>query len=497
MRIAIGGFSHETNTFNPQPTTLQHFLGPTGQAVDGSGLVSAYEGSRTVLGGMIDGLRAAGMELAPTFFTTHGPTTGKITAEAIDYVLGRVVESVAVARADGVLLHLHGAAASESIDDPEGECLRRVRQVIGASIPLVVVHDLHANIGPAWAEHADAIIGYKTAPHVDYYERGYEGAALIARILTEDIRVHVALRKPRVLVKSGLMSVTDTPLAVIKPPMYWLMSRARERERDPRVYNVTVAAGFGDADVPEAGISVVANTADPSLSAEIAEEIAALAWKLRRGFETDAVMTPVAVAVSRAMASPKRPVMLADQGNNTAGGSPGDGTVILAALKDAGWPSAALFIRDEAAVAESVRAGIGGEIEFAVGGKLEPTNGDPVRIRGRVRLLSTGGFRSVRSLQRVEFGRTAVVECGETEIVLTERPTSQIHPQYFRSVGIEPREKQIVVVQSAHLFRDAFEAEEHIPAMVLEVDTPGITSPDTRRFTYRKVTRPIFPLDPD
>ena len=92
-------------------------------------------------------------------------------------------------------------------------------------------------------------------------------------------------------------------------------------------------------------------------------------------------------------------------------------------------------------------------------------------------------------------GLTAVVACGQTDLVLTERPTSQIHPQYFRVVGIEPREKRIVVVQSAHLFRDAFEVEEHIPKMVIEVDTPGITSPNAKRFTYKKIRRPIFPLD--
>ncbi len=92
-------------------------------------------------------------------------------------------------------------------------------------------------------------------------------------------------------------------------------------------------------------------------------------------------------------------------------------------------------------------------------------------------------------------GRTVVLRCGQTDVVVTERPTSQIHPQYFRVVGIEPREKRIVVVQSAHLFRAAFEYEEHIPKMVIEVDTPGITSPNASRFTYRKVRRPIFPLD--
>ena len=207
-------------------------------------------------------------------------------------------------------------------------------------------------------------------------------------------------------------------------------------------------------------------------------------------------MTPVETAVERALSAPEGPVILADQGNNTAGGSPGDGTAILAALRDAGWPDAALFIRDEAAVALAVGAGLGRKVEICeLGGKLEPTNGAPVAVRGVVRLLSDGELVAARTRQPIRMGRTAVVRCGQTDVVVTERPTSQIHPQYFRAVGIEPRERRILVVQSAHLFRAAFEYEEHIPKIVIEVDTPGITSPNVSRFTYHKVRRPIFPLD--
>jgi len=495
MRIGIGGFSHETNTFNPWPTTLADFQGPAGQWLVAEQLTRAYQGTRTVLGGMLDACREEGLAVVPTFFATHGPTTGVISAAAIRSILDSLVASIRDGKPDGVLLNLHGAAVAEGFDDPEAEALQRIRAALGPDVPIVVVFDLHANIGPAWADSATAIIGYKTAPHTDFYDRGREGGSLLARIQREELRPTIALEKPPILVKSGLMSVTDTPLAVIKPPMFWLMSRAREIERDPRIVNVSVAAGFGDADVPAAGMTIAVTSTDPAAGRAYACELADLAWQLRRGFLTDLVLTPVDKAVERALNAPAGPVILADQGNNTAGGSPGDGTAILDALKSAGWPDAALFIRDEGAVAKAVEAGLGAEVEVAVGGKLEPTNGQPVVVRGFVRLLSTGEFVSARSREQVRMGRTAVLDCGDTELALTERPTSQIHPQYFRAVGIDPRAKRIIVVQSAHLFRDAFEVEERIPKMVIEVDTPGITSPNVHRFTYRKVRRPIFPLD--
>jgi microcystin degradation protein MlrC len=116
-------------------------------------------------------------------------------------------------------------------------------------------------------------------------------------------------------------------------------------------------------------------------------------------------------------------------------------------------------------------------------------------VRGIVRLLTLGETRHVVAGPLARLGRVAVLRAGATDIVLTQYASSQTHPGYFRVAGIEPRERRIIVVQSAHLFREAFDVQERIPRMILEVDTPGITSPNARRFTYHQVKRPIYPLD--
>src|SRR5262249_11474896 len=162
-------------------------------------------------------------------------------------------------------------------------------------------------------------------------------------------------------------------------------------ERLPGVLNVSVAAGFGDADVPEAGMTMLATTdGDAALAQRIVDELADLAMRLRRGFETELGLTPVEPAGGPAIKAADWPVILADQGNNTAGGSPGDGTAILAALAAAGWPDAALFLTDAEAAGAAVAAGVGAEVRLSVGGKLDRTAGDPVPIEGRVRLISDG-----------------------------------------------------------------------------------------------------------
>ena len=496
MRVALAGFNHETNTFHPRPTTLADFLGPQGNWWIGEQILTVATGTRSVLGGMIDVARAEGWDLVPIFFAEHPPTTGTITAEAADAIRANIVGPIARDRFDGILLHLHGAACAANLPDPEAVVLREVRRAVGPDVPIVVVFDLHANIGEEWAEHANAIVGYKTAPHTDFYERGVEGARILGRALRKEIRPVVALEKPPILIKSGLMSMTTAPLALIKPPMFWLMSRGSEIEREPGIVNVSIAAGFGDSDSSTSGMTVLVNAdGDRGLAQRHARDLARLAWRLRRGIQTDLVLTPVDVAIDRAIHAPEWPVILADQGNNTAGGSPGDGTAILAGLRAVDWPDAALFIADPESVAAAWEAGVGAEVDLRVGGKNEPTNGEPVPMRARVRLIADLTVDFVTGDHQARLGHAAVVRCGRTDVVLTQYPSTQTTPAYFRAAGIEPRDRRIVVVQSAHLFRAAFEVQERIPRMIIEVDTPGITSPNTTRFSYQNVRRPIFPLD--
>jgi len=493
MRIAIGGLHHETNTFNAVPTDLRAFQTGLGATYRGEEILSAFNGTRTVIGGFIDASRRYNFELIPTFYAQAGLNTGTVTREAFEYLEGQLIKEIRKAEADGVLLFLHGAMVAEGYDDPTGHTLKMIRKAVGKTVPIVMVHDLHGNITRQWVEEADVILGFKTAPHVDMYDRGLEGGKVLMSILRDGLRPTMALEKPPILVGGGLMTIVDQPLSMIKAPMHHLVALAREMEREEGVVNVTVAAGFGHADVPDAGLGIVVTTDNaPELAKEKAKQLGDLAWKLRRDFLADRVLVPLDVAMRRALAAEGGPVILADQGNNTAGGSPGDGTTLLGALKEAGWPDAALFICDPEAVKKAIEAGVTGEVEMLVGGKTDRLHGEPVKVKGRVKLISDGKFVSLRERAPVKMGRTVVLECGATHLVLTDYPTSQTEPKFFQSVGIEPSEKKILVVQSAHLFRHYFEP---MAKMIMEVDTPGITSPNLPRFTFRKVRRPIFPLD--
>ena len=162
-RIGVGGFFHETNTFNPLPTTSREFREPPGMTWAGPELDEAFDGAQPVLTGFARGLRAEGQTIVPLLFTMAGTWTGRIAEEALEWAAGELEERVRREAPDALLLHLHGAAASDPFDDPEADDSRRLRAVMGER-PIVTVNDAHGNVGPAWLERADVAVAYKMIP---------------------------------------------------------------------------------------------------------------------------------------------------------------------------------------------------------------------------------------------------------------------------------------------------------------------------------------------
>jgi len=493
-KVAIGGLVHESNTFNVRRTELEAFKTGFGLIASGKDILTHFQNTGTVLGGFIASASEYGFDLVPTFYAQAGLDTGTVSQEAFDYLEKKILDSISSASADGVLLHLHGAMVTERYDDPEAEVLKKTRQIVGDKVPIVLVHDLHANISESWLKHSDVIIGYKTSPHIDEFERGVEGGKVISRILRGHVKPAMAIRKPPILIGGGLMTVVDQPLAMVKPPLYRLVSLARRMEQEKGVVNVTVAGGFGHADVARAGMGIVVTTNnDQKLAEEKASELEKLAWSLRGGFLPDQVLVSPEAAMKEALAVKEGPVILADEGDNAAGGGPADGTGILSELKNANWPDAALIIRDPQAAREASLAGIGTELSLTVGGKSDGLHGSPVEIKGTVKMLSDGTYLDPRQKTITRMGATAVIRSGETDLITTSHMVEQAEPAPFLSVAIDPSRKKIIAVKSAHAFRHTY---EKFAKLILEVDTPGITSPNVSWFNYRKVKRPIYPLDP-
>ncbi len=483
-RVGIGGIWHETNTFSTEITGRAAF--EAYQLAAGADLVARYEGTGTELGGMIAGAHAHDFVLAPCLFAAAVPSgvIGRRTlTDLVDELVQRLREAMPL---DGMLLVLHGAAVAEGIGDADGWILARVREVLPESLPLVATFDCHANLSQAMVEHADMLIGYDTYPHVDMAARGREAADALAAMLESRARPAHAFHKLPLLT-APQMQATD------QAPMNAIMAALHRLEDEGTILNGSIAMGFPYADIADLGASVLTYAPDQSTADRAADRLANMIWEARDRFRPD--LMPVDEAITLAMAADETPVVLAEAADNVGGGSAGDGTAVLDALLRAGARDAVIVIADPEAVLRAEAAGVGGAFDGLVGGKVDRLHGDPVRIEGRVTLLTDGRYRHTGSYMtgyETSMGRTAVVQAGGVTILLTSLRTMPFDAGQLTSVGIDPAKQRIIVAKSAIAWRAAY---GDVAKRAITVDTPGIATSNLARLPYRKRPRPLHPLD--
>ena len=505
MRIAIGGFGAESNAFSVESPVTE-----TEDLIFGRDLISENLGKKTVIGGFLDVLTRAEVEVIPTLRVWWG-ATGIITKDTYEEFKSKMLKFIRKAgRIDGVLLDLHGAMVAEGILDAEGYLLKELREEVGESASIVAVLDIHGNITDLKVEAADALLGYKTNPHVDLYERGRKAAQLLLSKLRGEIKPAMRLKRlPMLGPNLGMSTWAYNPDEEKQLPFAKIMRQVSEMERLEGVLDISVFIGFPYSDMPESLTSVLVITDDDAqLAEEKAEEISKIVWDSRRDFIEVRPLVPVDEAVKIAMESPRGPVILVDVGDNSGGGAPCDNTVILEALLREGAEDAVVPLRDPDAVSKAFSSGVGATIEVEVGGKIDRRFYDPVKVKARVKILFDGkyiirgpyhgGHMTQNNLlpkdswRHVDVGRTAVLETDGIEIIISEGRVG-MEQDYYKAAGIDPSQRKIVVVKSHQAHRASF---ERIAYKIIEVDTPGSTSPSFKGLTFRNIPRPVFPLDP-
>ena len=488
MRIATGCIGHETNTFSSIPTSLDDFKLQRSYHI-GDEIISTFRQTSTITGGFIESSEKLGIQIVPLLWTFATPS-GKIEQAAYDTLKGEFLDLLRNAgELDGVLLDLHGAMATEEIEDAEGDLIRSVREIVG-SLPIVVTLDLHANITAEMAEYSDTIIGFDTYPHVDCYDRGVEAGQVIFDIVQGNVRPTMAFRQ--------LPLLTSPPAqCTMKPLMSGVVEQLHALETEPGVVTATLAMGFPFADIRDAGVTVLVTTNDDQqLAEQHADRFAKYIWDMREAFNLNLVSVEEAIEIANG--TDGQPIVLAEGSDNPGGGGPCDGTIILRKFIEADVQDAVIaIIADPESVSLAIEAGVGNTVALNVGGKTIPLHGDPVPLTGYVKTISDGNFvhkgpmaRGVRS----SLGRTAVVQVGGVEIILTERRFQPLDAEVLRSVGIEPRDRKLIALKSAVHFRADYTPIAH---EILEADTPGVHSADLFSYDYQSVRRPIYPLDTD
>lgn len=491
MRFVVAMMRHETNTFSPLSTPLSAFgRGTTSDGpVAGQAAADAYRGTNYPIAAFIDAAEAVGAEISIPVAANASPS-GTVADEAFEWISGRILEEVKRG-CDALLLDLHGAMVTESIDDAEGELLRRIRAV-APSVPIAVALDFHTNLSEDMVANATVITGYRTYPHIDMYETGERAAKTLLKALRGELRPVMVWGKRPMLTHMLRQSPANEP-------MKGIMDRAIALERSGEVANVSIFGGFPLADVPCVGFSavVVANQ-DEALARRVCEELLDEAWRRRADFVFH--FEPAAESIAKAKKLEGGPIILADHGDNTGAGGTQDVMAVLKEVIAQGLTDVAAGpFWDPHAVAQMVEAGVGATISVNIGGRTDlpalGMKGEPLTLTGTVRRITDGRFKVTGPMMTgitLNLGRCAVLDTGTVEILVSERRTEPFDIGCFTHAGIDPSRKRYVLIKSRQHFRAGFEP---IAKHIVLVAGPGVCSSDYALFHFQKRPRPMYPID--
>ena len=490
FRVGIGGFMHESNSFNSAKTTLADYT--IEEPAHGNDVMEKWEKANHDPSGHIAGCKEQGLEIYPMFMADATPK-GPLTDHCFNTIMNRLIARIkGGGKLDGLLLALHGAMVVESHPHGDEEIVRRVRAVTGPELPIIVTHDFHANVSPEIVRLSTVLITYKQVPHLDPHDRGMQAARIMARTLRGEIKPVQRVVKPPMVFNLAYQNTYAEPF------LHITNETIRLEKENPRILAATAQGGYQYADVEFMGpAAIVATDNDPELAQREAQRLSDMMWAERDKLKIN--LPDAATAVRDAMKADKFPVALFDTGDNIGGGTPGDSTFVLDELlkqKAVGW---VVVMADPAAVAAAKRAGLGGVFDMPVGGKTDNVHGKPVRVRGRVKSLHDGNYVELAVRhgggRYWTMGHSAVIHAeGSTAdlpnvlIVTTERSSPNSLNQLI-SCGVYPERQRILVAKGTIAPRAAYEP---VAARIVMMDTPGATAINPARFKFKRVRPGLF-----
>lgn len=485
-RIAVAGFQHETNTFASLKATLADFREADAwpAMVRGADLPAAVAGMNLPVAGFLEASRHH--EIAPLLWCSANPSA-LVESEAFETIAGEICAALKKSPPlDALYLDLHGAMVTEAHEDGEGELLSRIRRVTGSDLPIVASLDLHANVSRRMVELSDMLVAYRTYPHVDMAETGARAAQGVDRLLWLKRPLHKSFAQGGYLISLVAQSTLATPAREI----YERLARLEER---PGIVSLSVAMGFPAADVADCGPSIMGYGTD-------SETVEAAISGLARMFEEAEPRFRISLlspdeAVARAMERSRtanRPIILADTQDNPGGGAEGDGVAILVTLVRRQAEGAVVgLLNDPDAALKAHEAGVGAEIDMAVGAGSRYGGAAPFEGRFSVERLGDGRFMGTGPFYRnarMDLGPMALLRIGGVRVAVSSRKQQAADREMFRHLGVEPGEQKILALKSSVHFRADFEpiAEE-----VLVVEAPGPNTANTLTLPFTRLRKGI------
>ena len=489
MRIAIGGFQHETNTFAPTMADYEAFAQADSWPALQSGpdLLGAFRKMNIPIAGFIEAAEKSGHELLPLVWC-HATPSAHVTEDAFERITGAMIDALkALGPVDAVYLDLHGAMVCQHLDDGEGEIIARVRNLIGDEIPFVVSLDLHANITARMVALSDALVVYRTYPHVDMAETGARSATHLDAIFNGLPRQAKAFRQIDYLIPLTAQCTMSEPAASIYEEVAALDGKLLG---NGKVSTISLATGFPPADIVGCGASVIAYGDTEAAASEAADRIVKQMNENEALFKEKLWSPHDAVAYAMANEDADKPVVFADTQDNPGAGGNGDTIGILRELIAQDAQRAVLgVLYDPASVARAAEVGEGARVRLALGAKTGGADEYPIDAEFEVVRITDGKFLATGPFyggSQMSLGQTARLRIGGVEVVVASRKAQCADQEMLRHTGIDLSTCNIIVVKSSVHFRADFEP---MAREVLIVESPGPNIADLTKLPYKNLRK--------
>lgn len=486
-RIAIASFQHETNCFAGPKAGLAEFemADSWPEMLHGARVLKDTAGMNLPTAGFAKAGQAAGFEIIPVLWCSAEPSA-QVTDQAFEQIMQWILAGIRAAMPlDGIFLDLHGAMVTESFADGEGEILRRVREVIGPDLPLVISLDLHANISQTMVDLSDFMGIFRTYPHLDMAETGARCVPVMAQLL-----------QGRRLCKAFAQIPYLIPLHsqfTGQPPFSDLYNLLPMIEVDGLLADI--ALGFTAADFPDTGPSCVAYADDQPSADSAIQAIERKFQEIRPLIKGDMLSLDQAATLAHAVHS--KPLILADVQDNPGAGGSSDTTGLLWAMIHAGAKDVLMGLFHDPEVAQIAHdTGVGQQFRAELGGKSGLPGQRPAQATFEVLSLSAGHCTYSGEMYGggvATLGPSAALRtiggAAQIDLVVTSIRNQCLDLAQFTHFGLDPARYNVVCVKSTVHFRAAFDP---IASDVKPVSSPGGFLCDLAQIPYKSATREIL-----
>jgi len=472
-KIAIAGLGIESSTFSPALSTEEAFHAKIGDSV-----YTRYPFLQ------IDSLNRNRAEWVPTLVGKSLPG-GTVTREAYESLVTKTLKLLKDnGPYDGLFFDIHGAMSVVGLDDPEGDLIERIRAVIGDDVLISTSMDLHGNVSEKLAKNTDLITCYRMAPHEDAIESKKRA---VTNLLD---RLENGKGKPayKAWVPVPILLPGEKTSTRIEPGKS-LYAKIPDITKQEGVIDAAIWIGYAWADEPRNHAVVMVTGDDKEQVEKGAEKLAQSFWDVRKQFEFVAPTTTLAESLKLALASDKKPYMISDMGDNPTAGGAGDVTWTLKELlarpefkSKKGKSLIYASIPGPEFVAKALEIGVGGKIKAEAGAAVDHRFAGPLMLDGTITAIKEGDTNA-----EVE----VVVKVGNIDVIVTKKRKPYHHLSDFTNLGLNPKEADVVVVKIGYLVPELYDMRgDWIMAL-----TPGGVDQDLNRLGYKRIKRPMFPLD--